>query len=122
LRKYVGPIWWDEGGATTIRDDGYILSSADWDCWRRGWNADLCARGYMREIHSKDGGVVLIHCNNPQSAALVSDIVPPLIEEGYAFVRLDEMAAYRQYETPPGEPTGLMVASATSQGRERAVR
>jgi peptidoglycan/xylan/chitin deacetylase (PgdA/CDA1 family) len=122
LRKYVGPVWWDEGGETSLSDDGYVLSSADWDCWRRGWNAATCAKGYMREIRRKDGGVVLIHCINTQSAALVSEIVPPLIEEGYSFVRLDEMPAYRQYETPPGEETGIVVASAAGRGRGRAVR
>jgi peptidoglycan/xylan/chitin deacetylase (PgdA/CDA1 family) len=112
LRKYVGPIYWDIGGETSFSNDGYVLSSADWDCWHRGWSAATCAKGYMREIRRKDGGVVLIHCINAQSAALVSEIVPPLIEEGYQFVRLDEMPAYRQYETAPQEQPGPMMASA----------
>jgi peptidoglycan-N-acetylglucosamine deacetylase len=112
LRKYVGPIWWDEGGEVSFSDDGYILSSADWECWRRGWDAATCAKGYMREIRRKDGGVVILHCIHPQSAALVADIVPPLIEEGYSFVRLDEMPEYRQYETAPPEQAGPMMASA----------
>ncbi|MGH6887922.1 MAG: polysaccharide deacetylase family protein [Rhizomicrobium sp.] len=112
LRKYVGPIYWDIGGETSFSNDGYVLSSADWNCWRRGWSAATCAKGYMREIRRKDGGVVLIHCINAQSAALVSQIVPPLVEEGYSFVRLDEMPAYRQYETPPAEEPGPMMASA----------
>lgn len=112
LRKYVGPIYWDIGGETSFSEDGYVLSSADWDCWHRGWSAATCAKGYMREIRRKDGGVVLIHCINAKSAALVSEIVPPLIEEGYAFVRLDELPAYRQYETPPEEQPGPVMASA----------
>jgi len=108
LRKYVGPIYWDEGGETSFGDDGYILSSADWDCWRRGWDAATCAKGYMREIRRKNGGVVVLHCIQRQSGALVAELVPPLIEEGYVFVRLDEVPGYRKYETPPQEPeTGV---------------
>jgi len=111
LRKYVGPIYWDEGGEVSFSDDGYVLSSSDWECWHRGWDAATCAKGYMREIRRKDGGVVLMHCIHAQSAALVAQIVPPLLEEGYTFVRLDQMPAYRQFETPP-EETGPMMASA----------
>jgi peptidoglycan/xylan/chitin deacetylase (PgdA/CDA1 family) len=111
LRKYVGPIYWDEGGEVSFSDDGYVLSSSDWECWHRGWDAATCAKGYMREIRRKNGGVVLMHCIHAQSAALVAQIVPPLIEEGYTFVRLDQMPAYRRYETEP-EETGPMTASA----------
>lgn len=103
LNKYVGPIYWDEGGETTFSDDGYVLSSADWDCWHRGWDAQTCAKGYMREIRRKDGGVVILHCIHAQSGALVAALVPPLLEEGYDFVRLDEVPAYRKYETAPQE-------------------
>jgi peptidoglycan/xylan/chitin deacetylase (PgdA/CDA1 family) len=108
LKKYVGPIYWDEGGETTLSDDGYILSSSDWDCWQRGWDAGPCAKGYMREIRRKNGGVVILHCIHQQSAALVAALVPPLIEEGYDFARLDDVPAYRKFETPPEEPeTGV---------------
>lgn len=103
LNKYVGPIYWDEGGETEFSDDGYVLGSADWDCWRRGWDAGTCAKGYIREIRRKDGGVVILHCIQPQSGALVAALVPPLIEEGYDFVRLDEVPSYRKYETAPEE-------------------
>ena len=41
-----------------------------------------------------------MHCIHVQSAALVREVVPALIEEGYRFVRLDEMPEYRQYVTP----------------------
>jgi peptidoglycan/xylan/chitin deacetylase (PgdA/CDA1 family) len=104
LKKYVGPIYWDEGGETAFSDDGYVLSAADWDCWRRDWDAATCAKGYMREIRRKDGGVVILHCIHPRSGALVSALVPPLIEEGYAFVRLDDVPGYRKFETPPEQP------------------
>jgi peptidoglycan/xylan/chitin deacetylase (PgdA/CDA1 family) len=100
LSRYVGPIYWDIGGDTTLTRDGYVLSAADWDCWRMGWSAHTCAKGYAREIRRKDGGVVLMHAIHARSAALVREVVPALIEEGYRFVRLDQMPEYRKYETP----------------------
>ncbi|HTT85371.1 MAG TPA: polysaccharide deacetylase family protein [Rhizomicrobium sp.] len=123
LRKYVGPIYWDEGGEISFSDDGYVLSASDWDCWHRGWDAATCAKGYMREIRRKDGGVVLMHCIHAQSAALVAAVVPPLIEEGYTFVRLDQMPGYRQYETPPEpELTGPILASAAAAPKSAHAR
>lgn len=100
LRRYVGPIYWDEGGDITMSRDGYVMSATDWDCWHMGWSARTCAKGYSREIRRKDGGVVLMHCIHLRSAELVRQVVPALMEEGYKFVRLDQMPEYRQYETP----------------------
>lgn len=110
LRNYVGPIYWDVGGDISRSADGYIMSSADWDCWRHKWNALACAKGYLREIRRKNGGVVLMHCIHAQSAELVADVVPALVEEGYSFARLDQVPEYRQYDTPP--PSSSLVASA----------
>ncbi len=100
LRTYVGPIYWDEGGDISMSSDGYVMSSADWDCWHRHWDADICAKGYLREIRRNNGGVVLMHCIHRQSGDLVAAVVPALVEEGYSFVRLDQMPEYKQYETP----------------------
>jgi peptidoglycan/xylan/chitin deacetylase (PgdA/CDA1 family) len=100
LRRYVGPIYWDVGGDISMSRDGYVMSAADWDCWHLKWSARTCAKGYSREIRRKDGGVVLMHCIHVHSAELVRAVVPALIEEGYKFVRLDQMPEYRQYETP----------------------
>jgi peptidoglycan-N-acetylglucosamine deacetylase len=100
LRRYVGPIYWDVGGDISMSRDGYVMSAADWDCWHLHWEARTCAKGYSREIRRKDGGVVLMHCIHLRSAELVRQVVPALIEEGYRFVRLDQMPEYRQYETP----------------------
>lgn len=100
LKQYVGPMYWDIGGDIAMSSDGYVLSAADWDCWHHHWDADTCAKGYMREIRRKDGGVVLMHCIHRQSPELVADVVPALIEEGYKFVRLDQIPDYRRYETP----------------------
>ncbi len=104
LRNYIGPVYWDVGGDISKNEDGYVMSSADWDCWHHKWNAMTCAKGYLREIRRKNGGVVLMHCIHSQSAELVADVVPALIEEGYTFERLDQVPEYRQYETPPSAP------------------
>lgn len=103
LRNYVGPIYWDIGGDIAMRD-GYVMSSADWACWKHKWSAQVCAKGYLREIRRHNGGVVLMHCIHTQSGDLVAAVVPPLIEEGYNFVRLDQMPEYKQYETPQIAP------------------
>jgi peptidoglycan-N-acetylglucosamine deacetylase len=113
LQKYIGPIYWDEGGEVAISDDGYILSAADWSCWHHGWDAATCAKGYLREIRRKDGGVVIMHCIHPQSAALVNAVVPALMEEGYKFVRLDQVSSYLQYQTPPSETEPSVAANTT---------
>jgi peptidoglycan/xylan/chitin deacetylase (PgdA/CDA1 family) len=107
LRDYVGPIFWDVGGETTTTRDGYVMSAADWNCWDRDWSAKTCAKGYMREIRRKDGGVVLMHCIHVRSAQLVAAVVPALLQEGYTFVRLDELPAYRRYETPDQKAASL---------------
>ncbi len=112
LRKYVGPIYWDIGGDITFNSAGYVMSATDWDCWHLKWDARTCAKGYLREARRKDGGVLLMHCIHVQSANLVRQVVPALIEEGYKFVRLDEMPEYRQYETPAA-PKGVADARRT---------
>ncbi len=111
LKKYIGPIYWDVGGDVAMSDDGYILSAADWSCWHRGWDASTCAKGYLREIRRKDGGVVIMHCVHAESAALVYAVVPALVEEGYTFVRLDQVASYLRYRTPPSESEPSVAAN-----------
>jgi peptidoglycan/xylan/chitin deacetylase (PgdA/CDA1 family) len=113
LRNYTGPVYWDIGGEVTMQD-GYVMSAADWDCWHMHWSADTCAKGYLREIRRKNGGIVLMHCIHSQSAALVEGVVPALVEEGYNFVRVDQISEFKQYETPTTEPA---VADATAKLR-----
>jgi len=116
LRNYVGPIYWDIGADISMNREGYVMSAADWDCWHLKWSARTCAKGYSREIRRKDGGVVLMHAIHLRSADLVRQVVPALIEEGYKFVRLDEMPQYRQYETPK------MPSSDVASVRDKPVR
>jgi peptidoglycan-N-acetylglucosamine deacetylase len=121
LRNYIGPVYWDIGGDITQNEEGYVMSSADWDCWRHRWSAAACAKGYLREIRRKNGGVVLMHCIGAQAGELVADVIPALLEEGYAFVRLDQVPEYRQYETPPSTPSvagdGYIRAASFASGK-----
>jgi peptidoglycan/xylan/chitin deacetylase (PgdA/CDA1 family) len=103
LSQYAGPIFWDEGGSLALDEDGEPLRGADWRCWKEGWTVANCAAGYLREIRDHDGGVVLMHCIHARSAALVNAIVPTLLDEGFAFVRLDDVPGYRQDAKPPPE-------------------
>ena len=48
-------------------------------------------------------------------------LVPPLIEEGYDFVRLDDVPGYRKFGTPPEEPA-IAAASAIRRQRLAAAR
>jgi peptidoglycan/xylan/chitin deacetylase (PgdA/CDA1 family) len=102
LKNYIGPVFWDEGGEMVEDAEGSPLSASDWQCWKRGWDVARCAAGYLNEIREKDGGVVLLHCIHAQSAALLDAVLPGLIDDGFDFVRLDEVPAYRKYETSPG--------------------
>jgi peptidoglycan/xylan/chitin deacetylase (PgdA/CDA1 family) len=111
LRNYVGPIYWDNGGEISMTRDGYVMSAADWSCWKHGWAATTCAKGYLREIRRHDGGVVLMHCVHRRSGDLVEAVVPALVEEGYRFVRIDQVPEYRRYDTPTG---GAAFASNTA--------
>lgn len=114
LRKYVGPIYWDAGGDNVVSSDGYVLSAADWDCWHKHWTVDVCAKGYLREIRRENGGVVLMHCIYHLSGALVEQVVPALVQEGYTFVRLDQIPAYKQFDTPPIGNATVAIASSVS--------
>ena len=110
LKKYVGPIYWDEGG--DIVDERRRLHLE-----RRGLGL-LASRLGCR--HLRQG---LLARNPPQERRRGADalhpfaigrsrgrgVVAPLVEEGYSFVRLDQIEDYHQYETPP-ETTGPVVA------------
>jgi peptidoglycan/xylan/chitin deacetylase (PgdA/CDA1 family) len=121
LRNYVGPIYWDIGGDIQRTSDGYIMSSADWDCWRHKWSAASCAKGYLREIRRKNGGVVLMHCIHSQSADLVAAVIPALVEEGYTFERLDQVPEYKQYDTPQSSPLVATASSGSSSVLDAAI-
>jgi peptidoglycan/xylan/chitin deacetylase (PgdA/CDA1 family) len=103
LKHYVGPIYWDIGGELSYDDEGRVAMAADWDCWSQDLTSDQCGEGYLREIRRKKGGIVLMHDIRRQTVAMVAQVLPTLIAEGYTFVTLDEVRALDQYRTPPDE-------------------
>lgn len=109
LQHYVGPIYWDVGGNVSYDDNGTLRSAADWDCWSHDLSADECARGYLREIRRKQGGVVLMHDIRERSLWMINGLLPQLVAEGYTFVTLDEVREYDQYKAPIA-PDGVPVA------------
>ncbi|HAH11659.1 MAG TPA: hypothetical protein DCL54_05440 [Alphaproteobacteria bacterium] len=117
LRHYVGPVFWDIGGHTSIDGEGKASASADWDCWRREWTAEECEVGYMREIARKKGGVALFHDVRERTIKMVETMIPVLVADGYRFVTLDQVPAYDQYKTPQDLPS---VPVASLEGRQLA--
>ena len=75
--------------------------------------AVVCQTVVFRQVAI--GGVVLLHCIQSQSAALVDAVVPKLLDDGFKFVRLDDVPVYRKYEAPA---TGAAVALAAPDARK----
>ncbi len=60
-----------------------------------------------------------MHCIHSKSGALVAAVLPALIQEGYRFVRLDQVPGYDQYKTPePSHAPVVAVAAAATGGGE----
>lgn len=105
MNKYVGPIYWDIGGAS----GNYPNSAADWACWGGQLGAaaggaangtgyattQQCGDAYLNEIASVGHGIVLMHdpyswgANN--TFEMIKYMIPKLKEQGYSFVRVDEV-------------------------------
>jgi peptidoglycan/xylan/chitin deacetylase (PgdA/CDA1 family) len=103
MDKYVGPVKWDIGGAMTS------AYAADWDCWQNNsgygvMTTQQCGDRYVREITDVGRGIVLMHdadygdvANHSLTSGqgntidMVKYVVPLLKQQGYAFVRLDEV-------------------------------
>ncbi len=88
LTRYVGPIGWDFGTSNADFVD-------DATCWAKNRNADDCAQGYLTSIRLKKRGIVRLHAEDPRSDQLLRVLYPKLKDEGFAFVRLDEVAGVR---------------------------
>jgi peptidoglycan-N-acetylglucosamine deacetylase len=103
MDKYVGPVSWDVGGAMT---SSY---AADWDCWQNtnGYGvmtSKQCGDRYLREITDVGRGIVLMHdadygnssnhnltSGQGNTVDMVKYMVPILKQQGYSFLRLDEV-------------------------------
>lgn len=80
MKKYVGSVFWDEGGALTAN------AAADWACWGQGVTVKRCGELYLKEIRAKRKGIVLFHDVHGKTVDMVKEIVPTLMAEGYKFV------------------------------------
>ena len=47
-----------------------------------------------------------------KSGELAGQVIATLQEEGYTFVRLDQIPAYQQYQTPPTETSPVVATNA----------
>jgi|GEM_PF-571166 peptidoglycan/xylan/chitin deacetylase (PgdA/CDA1 family) len=105
LRKYVGPVFWDIGGAIA---NGY---AADWDCWGRNWSVTQCGDSYLKEALDKKRGIVLMHDIHGRTVDMVKYLVPKLKQNGFSFVRNDMVPNFKsQIEALGGKP-GLKYGS-----------
>jgi peptidoglycan/xylan/chitin deacetylase (PgdA/CDA1 family) len=88
--QYVGPIFWDIGG-DLIQEKGKWIKTADWACWSKKLSIKDCLSGYINEAKETKGGVVLMHDLRTQSAELLDQMIPTLIDSGYSFKTLDDI-------------------------------
>jgi peptidoglycan-N-acetylglucosamine deacetylase len=123
MEKYKGPVHWDIG------DQLSATTAADWDCWDDEGNGKKtvseCGDLYLKEIHAKKRGIVLLHDGPPGSrnsvaVDLMRFMIPLLKLEGYKFVRLDEVPLKPRYQPPPPPPendqnSGTLDADAGAQ-------
>jgi peptidoglycan/xylan/chitin deacetylase (PgdA/CDA1 family) len=91
MKKYVGSVFWDEGGALTD------TAAADWACWGKKVSVQRCGELYLQEIRAKKRGIVLLHDIHDKTVEMVKEvIVPALVGEGYKFVDLAEVPSVKR--------------------------
>jgi peptidoglycan/xylan/chitin deacetylase (PgdA/CDA1 family) len=90
--NYVGPIHWDVTGI---------------DCyyWQNDWSVDAAIEKYLEEINEKKRGIVVMHDDiadmdyikhKNNTLELTQKLIPILKQQGYSFVRLDEIDAIKR--------------------------
>jgi peptidoglycan/xylan/chitin deacetylase (PgdA/CDA1 family) len=85
FKKYVGSVFWDEGGELTA------TAAADWACWGKKLTVERCGQLYLQEIRAKKKGIVLMHDVHNKTVDMVKLILPQLIKDGFKFVRADHV-------------------------------
>lgn len=112
MSKYVGSIFWNEGGQLTS------TAAADWDCWGKHVSIQRCGELYLQEIRKNGKGISLMHDIHSNTIDMVKTIiVPTLLAEGWKFASLPEVPAIARAlgtagTTPPSEgPTQCQSAS-----------
>lgn len=90
MKKYVGSVFWDEGGELTAN------AAADWDCWGKRVDVQRCGDLYLKEIRAKKRGIVLMHDVHDKTVEMVKYILPTLIAEGFTFTALEEVPSVKR--------------------------
>lgn len=112
MKKYVGSVFWDVGGALTS------TAAADWDCWGKGVSVDRCGSLYLNEIRTKKRGIVLMHDVHGKTVDMMKKILPTLKAEGYKFVALDQVPSVKRALGAASETTvGANGCSSSTLGR-----
>lgn len=120
MRKYVGSVFWDVGGAMTSK------YAADWACWGRSVSVTACGEGYLNEIRAKRKGIVLLHDIHGRTVDMTKWMIPKLRAEGYKFVPLETVPSVRRaigaVSTPttpstPSQPGVISGCQSASLGR-----
>jgi peptidoglycan/xylan/chitin deacetylase (PgdA/CDA1 family) len=84
---HIGPFYWEIG-------------AMDWSFWLRGDSSENCADYYLKEIITKNRGIVLMHDSttdlvkareNNLTFETVKILIPRLKDLGYSFVGLNEI-------------------------------
>lgn len=112
MKKYVGSVFWDAGGALTS------TAAADWDCWGKGVSIDRCGALYLQEIRAKKRGIVLMHDVHGKTVDMMKKILPTLKAEGFKFAPLlDVPSVKRAVGAASGPPPGDDDCSSATLGR-----
>lgn len=111
MRKYVGSVFWDAGGALTSK------AAADWDCWAKGVSVERCGELYLNEIRTKRRGIVLSHDIHGRTVDMMKQILPTLIEEGYTFVALEDVPSVKRAIAGASAPAAEDQCQSATLGR-----
>ncbi len=112
MKKYVGSVFWDVGGALTD------TAAADWDCWGKGVSVQRCGDLYLNEIRKKKRGIVLMHDIHNKTVDMVKAIIPKLKEENFRFVQATDVPSIQR--AMGAAPSNADECSSSTLGRSVA--
>lgn len=110
MKKYVGSVFWDIGGALTNS------AAADWDCWGKNVSVQRCGELYVQETRARKRGIILMHDVHNKTVDMVKNVlVPQLIADGYTFAKLPDVPSVKRAleATSDGPPPANGCASST---------
>ena len=111
MKKYVGSVFWDEGGELTA------TTAADWDCWGKGVSVERCGELYLNEIRKKKHGIVLMHDIHDKTVDMVKLILPTLMAEGYKFSALQDVPSVKRALAAASTPAADDQCQSATLGR-----